>query len=68
LIKNIVVFLDPAVINEKPITIEKINQQLNWHRKWGPDGSDIPPKSKCGNKAARLETLHAAITWFNNSG
>lgn len=68
LIKNLVILLDPAAINDKSIMVEKINQQFNWHRKWGPDGSDILPKSRCGNKAAQLETLHAAITQFNDSG
>jgi hypothetical protein len=68
IIKNLVVHLDPTTINEKKITVDGINHQLDWHRKWGPDGSSIPPKSRCGNKAARLEILHAAITRFNDSG
>jgi hypothetical protein len=68
LLKNLVIRLDPTQINEKNITVDEINNQLDWHRKWGPNGSKIPVKTKCGVKAERLELLRAAIIQFNESG
>lgn len=68
LLKNLAIRLDPVQLGDKNITVDEINHQLDWHRKWGPDGSNILAKSKCGVKAARLEILRAAIIRFNESG
>jgi hypothetical protein len=68
LLKNLVIRLDPTQINEKNITVEEINNQLDWHRRWGSNGSKIPVKTKCGVKAERLELLCTSIIQFNESG